>query len=135
MPLFEIREYENANYPGAYRVLSGPFNSKEDADRELTQIIVRDWDRIQVVEVIPLHIDREAAGYLVDLLNGQVGGRATKDDEPLGRIRHALDLLRFGDEHAFDRRYLVSLPTDQDYPNLARSEDSEAVERYGYPIR
>jgi len=84
-------------------------------------------------EMITLNLDKEAAGYLVDLLYAQIGGRATVTGEPLGRVREALDELRFPDglngAEAFPRKYLVSLPTDQEYPNLARPDDAEAIRR------
>lgn len=125
--MFEIREHRNNPVQGkGYVVVADGFTSKEDAERELTQMIVQDFDKIEITEVISLKIDKEAAGYLVDLLNSQVGGRATIDREPLGRVRMALDAVRFSEgPDAFSRRYLISLPTDQEYPNLIRSDDQE----------
>lgn len=79
-------------------------------------------------EMITLVIDKEAAGYLVDLLNSEVAGKITTDREPLGRVRLALDKIRFSDgPDAFPRQYLVSLPTTQRYPNFVRSNDNEAI--------
>jgi hypothetical protein len=133
--MFEIREhFRNSDRGNGYTVLADGFTSREDAERELTQMIVKDFDMIEIAEVINLKIDKEAAGYLVDLLNAQIGGRATIDREPLGRVRMALDSVRFSEgPDAFSRQYLVSHPSDQPYPNLARSDDSAAWKAYnGY---
>jgi hypothetical protein len=80
-------------------------------------------------EMITLVIDKEAAGYLVDLLNAEVAGKITTDREPLGRIRLALDKIRFGNDssQAFKRQYLIKLPTTQDYPNFVRWDDYESI--------
>lgn len=40
---------------------------------------------------IALLLDDHEAGYLLDLLQGHVGGTLTLDYEPLGRIRQALN--------------------------------------------
>jgi hypothetical protein len=140
--MFEIREYkpnDMRNIDNSYVILADGFVSQEDAERELSQRIIRDFDLIEIAEVVSIKIDKEAAGYLVDLLSGHVGGRATLDTEPLGRIRLALNAVRFSEgPDAFDRRYLVNHPTDQKYPNLARPDDLEALrssERFRKTIR
>lgn len=46
---------------------------------------------VQEVTGYVLHLDVDEAGYLVDLLNGHIGGTIAIDTEPLGRIRLALD--------------------------------------------
>lgn len=131
MSLFEIRENLCATGYDGYRVISDtPFTSKEEAERALTQMCINDFDRIEIAEVIPLMIDREAAGYLIDLLNAHVAGKATCHGEPLGRVRQALDVLRYYSDHGVSREYLVSLPTDQSYPNLARANDPDTIARY-----
>jgi hypothetical protein len=81
-------------------------------------------------EFVTLVIDKEAAGYLVDLLNAEIAGKITTDREPLGRVRLALDKIRFGDgPDAFRRQYLVKLPTTQPYPNFVRWTDHESIAR------
>jgi hypothetical protein len=87
-------------------------------------------------ETVTLKIDKEAAGYLVDLLNSQSGGAVLNSDEPLGRVRVALDALRHTrtGSPVFERLYLVSLPTEQPYPNLARADDVDARVRHGSPL-
>jgi hypothetical protein len=59
-----------------------------------------------------------------------IAGKITTDSEPLGRVRLALDKIRFGDgPDAFRRQYLVKLPTTQPYPNFVRWTDHESIAR------
>lgn len=46
-------------------------------------------EKVEIVGVV-LTLDKEEAGYLLDMLLAHVGGELTFDGEPLGRIREAL---------------------------------------------
>ena len=47
--------------------------------------------KAKIVVDVTLKLDAEEAGYLLDLLSAHVGGNLCLEDEPLGRIRIALE--------------------------------------------
>jgi hypothetical protein len=73
---------------------------------------------------VVLTLDAEAAGYLLDLLYGQIAGAATLKHEPLGRALLALQKAR--EATPFDRQYLVYLTSAvSPWPCFARDDDTE----------